>query len=267
VTIGATSNITLNTATGSGTINPNGGASPEFSIEYGKTKEYGQSTIDIPMQGGTTAVPVSAEMIGIEPLATYHWRIKATSGGGTTYSEDAIFEMPKSYRVGGVPVSKLEQPATFSDTYLGKPFEGGSITISGKTGNNTELKVTCHQGTHIEGVLGEFSGTLTYNNWCTVWMEGTQTTICTPKPIELQVNRYFAQTSPTKLGFSGENCPLPNLTLSGGGLGALDKVEWSGLRMEGTAYSSSGLRRWNIYLDGLGWRLNGAYAGKEFTVS
>src|SRR4029077_8761430 len=105
VTIGAANNFTLNTATGNGTVDRNG-STASVKIEYGKSKLYGQS-LTLTNVSGSGAVPVSEVIAGLEPGATYHYRISATNGYGTTVSADSQFEMLLQWKVGGKPLTEI----------------------------------------------------------------------------------------------------------------------------------------------------------------
>ncbi len=83
-TVGAT------TATITGTVNPNGSATT-WSFEYGKTTSYGTSTAATSAGSGTSNTGVSANLSGLTPNTTYHYRLDATNGGGTTDGLDGIF--------------------------------------------------------------------------------------------------------------------------------------------------------------------------------
>lgn len=77
-------NVTSNSATLNGTVNPNGTASGAF-FQWGTTTSYGNLTPNDTTPGsGTTAQPVFANLTGLSPNTTYHFRIVASSGPNTT---------------------------------------------------------------------------------------------------------------------------------------------------------------------------------------
>ena len=78
------------TATLSGTVNPNGTAT-SWHFDYGKTTTYGTSTSSTSAGSGTANTGVSANLTGLTPGTTYHYRLVATSTGGTTNGSDGIF--------------------------------------------------------------------------------------------------------------------------------------------------------------------------------
>jgi hypothetical protein len=92
VTTGAASSITQTGATVAGTVNPNGSAVSDCHVEYGTTTAYGSQVPCAAGPGsGTSAVAVSASLTGLTAGTTYHYRVVATNGGGTTNGADATF--------------------------------------------------------------------------------------------------------------------------------------------------------------------------------
>src|SRR5436190_11846753 len=83
-TLGAT------TATVTGTVNPNGQATNRY-FEYGTTTSYGSKTASVGGGSGTANDDVSAALAGLAPGTTYHYRVVATNGTGTSRGADGIF--------------------------------------------------------------------------------------------------------------------------------------------------------------------------------
>jgi hypothetical protein len=88
----AATNVSANSATLNGTVNPNG-ASTTVYFEYGTTTNYGSQT---PNQvfTGSTSQNVSANIAGLNSGTTYHYRIVGTNGGGTVSGSDVTFTTP-----------------------------------------------------------------------------------------------------------------------------------------------------------------------------
>lgn len=83
------------TATLSGTVNPDGVPVTSCEFEYGPTTEYGarapcsQSPEEI--GSGTSSVPVSASISGLEPRTVYHFRLVAANANGVNHGRDVTF--------------------------------------------------------------------------------------------------------------------------------------------------------------------------------
>jgi hypothetical protein len=88
-TTGPVTSIGPTTATISGTVNPNGTATTA-RFEYGTTTGYGSQTQSASIGSGTSGVGVSASLSGLKAGTTYHYRVVATSTGGTTNGADGI---------------------------------------------------------------------------------------------------------------------------------------------------------------------------------
>src|SRR5436309_2094201 len=84
--------VTATIATLSGVVNANDAATGACVFEYGTSAGYGQS---VPCAGSPAptagAQPVSAQIAGLSPNTTYHYRLLASSLGGTAISEDQAF--------------------------------------------------------------------------------------------------------------------------------------------------------------------------------
>jgi len=70
-------------------IRPNSQATT-YSFEWGTTTAYGNETSSAPAGGGATAQTVAADISGLSPETTYHYRVVATNDSGTTYGEDRV---------------------------------------------------------------------------------------------------------------------------------------------------------------------------------
>ena len=82
--------IGATTATVTGTVNP-GGQSTSWYVEYGTTTGYGKKTSSTSAGSGSSASTVNADLTGLSTGTTYHYRVVATNGAGTSRGEDAVF--------------------------------------------------------------------------------------------------------------------------------------------------------------------------------
>jgi hypothetical protein len=84
-------NITSTGATLNGTVNANN-ATTTVTFEYGLTIAYGLTANATPNTvTGNAVTPVSASITGLVIGNTYHFRVKAVNGGGTSYGNDKTF--------------------------------------------------------------------------------------------------------------------------------------------------------------------------------
>ncbi|MGE5527051.1 MAG: DNRLRE domain-containing protein, partial [Methanosarcina sp.] len=86
----AETSVTLN-----GGVNPNG-KSTTYKFEYGTTTAYGKSTTVKGLAAGSVEVPVAEPLTGLLAKTTYHYRVSATNGAGTTLGADKTFTTGKS---------------------------------------------------------------------------------------------------------------------------------------------------------------------------
>ncbi len=92
VVTGAASAVSTSSATLGATVNPNGQTVTDCHFNYGTTTAYGASVPCATAPGsGSVPVPVSAEVSGLSPGATYHFQIVATNATGTSEGADGTF--------------------------------------------------------------------------------------------------------------------------------------------------------------------------------
>ena len=85
-------------ATVSGTVNP-GGQATTWYVEYGTSTSYGSQSASASVGSGSANVAVSRALSGLAAGTTYHYRVVATNGAGTSRGADGIFTT--SVRAGG----------------------------------------------------------------------------------------------------------------------------------------------------------------------
>ncbi len=155
------SNIEAHSAALSGTVNPNL-LSTTVDFEYGITTSYGSivPSAQSPVSGDS-AVWVTAELTGLNPATTYHFRIKAENSLGIKYSNDMVFATP-----GQVPVVAEEAFTNLKintvtlncsvnpnhlETSVG--FEWGTTTTYGNIATPAQSPVTGNSSVNVSADL------------------------------------------------------------------------------------------------------------------
>ncbi len=88
ITNGAT-NVTASSGTLNGSLDPHGLTTTVF-FQYGTTTSYGSAT-PMQTQTGNTYRNITANVGGLTPHTTYHFRMVATNAGGTRMGNDRTF--------------------------------------------------------------------------------------------------------------------------------------------------------------------------------
>jgi hypothetical protein len=70
-------------------VNPNGTATTWY-VEYGTSTSYGSKTSSVSAGSATSSVAISATLTGLKPGTSYHYRVVATSSGGTARGADGL---------------------------------------------------------------------------------------------------------------------------------------------------------------------------------
>lgn len=89
-TTGDAVNVGAREATLEGIVNPNGGATL-VQFEFGLSTSYTSATLAQNIGNGMAGVPVSAQLTGLTPGATYHYRVVGTNDLGTGPGLDRTF--------------------------------------------------------------------------------------------------------------------------------------------------------------------------------
>ncbi|MCI0694336.1 hypothetical protein L0337_20300 [candidate division KSB1 bacterium] len=90
VTTDAAAEVCSTSATLRGTVNPNG-LNTTVIFEYGTTTSYGDTATTPSPVAGTNLVSVRTAISNLSPGAMYHYRVVATSDGGTSIGNDQAF--------------------------------------------------------------------------------------------------------------------------------------------------------------------------------
>ena len=117
-TTGPAQQVQFASATVSGTVNPSGAAT-SYYFEYGSTSAYGVQTSPTSAGAGTANVAVQQTLSGLTASTTYHYRLVATSPGGTSYGQDATFA-----------TTPTPAPAVTTGTATSVSFASASLTGS-----------------------------------------------------------------------------------------------------------------------------------------
>ena len=91
----AATNVTAEGATLNGTL-VGDGSPTSYYFEWGPTNAYGHTSApppgaDIGSPSGPNSTPLSYELSGLAPYSTYHYRVVASNGAGTSNGEDRMF--------------------------------------------------------------------------------------------------------------------------------------------------------------------------------
>jgi hypothetical protein len=82
--------VTTDTATVSGSVDPNGAATTYY-FQYGRTTGYGNRTPRLDAGDAMTASRVTAQLAALRPYTRYHWRLVASNSAGITRGPDRTF--------------------------------------------------------------------------------------------------------------------------------------------------------------------------------
>jgi hypothetical protein len=125
VTTGGAAQVTISSATLTGTVNPRG-LSTSYYFQYGTTKAYGSRTTSTGAGSSGAAVAAAAQIAGLGSNTRYHYRLIAHNKDGTTAGGDRTFKTPRQPL--GLTLAASPNPVVF----------GGITTLSGTlsgTGN------------------------------------------------------------------------------------------------------------------------------------
>ena len=129
--------VTATTATLEGTVSPNQ-EETTYYFEYGTTTEYGTKTPTEGPFGGNADKKAKADVTGLTPSTTYHYRVVATNPSGTTMGADATFTTAApDPNANSVTIKSSRATLTF----------GSATTISGNVNGpeNAGVEVTLEE--------------------------------------------------------------------------------------------------------------------------
>ena len=165
------SNIQIKSATLNGSVNPNY-LSTTISFEWGTSTSYGNTTT--PSQSpvsGNSSVNISADLAGLTPGTTYHFRVKATNELGTINSNDLTFKT-----LGQAPSAITQAPTlmeinnttlqgSVNSNYISTTvsFEWGATTSYGNTITSLQSPLTGNTSVNVTADLSGLSPETTYH--------------------------------------------------------------------------------------------------------
>ncbi len=105
VSTGSPSGVSVGSVTLSGTIDPHAW-NTEYLFQYGTSTAYGSSwpTVEVEMGALEGSQAVIVGVPNLLPGTTYHYRLVASNGGGTTYGQDMTFT------TGEYPAQIIQEP-------------------------------------------------------------------------------------------------------------------------------------------------------------
>ena len=148
----------------------------------------------------------SANLTGLSPSTTYHYRIEATNNTGTSYGTDQTFTTPAS-------------SPSYSDTVLGTPGLLGYWRLGEQSGTTAVDATGSNNGTYVGGsTLGQ-PGALASDSDTSASFDGSTGRVSLPNSVTLPVNspvtvEFWAYVSSADVGnrsaFTIGNLDAPN---------------------------------------------------------
>lgn len=154
VTTGLATNLTTNSATLTGSVNPNGSATAAY-FEWGLSTNYGNNTALSLLGSGNSSTNVSSLVSNLAYNVAYHYQLVATNALGTNYGGD-------------LTVTNIVYPVITAQPQSQNALVGATVVFSVAATNPSPF--TCqweHNGTNLIDngrVAGSASNLLTISN-------------------------------------------------------------------------------------------------------
>jgi hypothetical protein len=171
---GGPTSITL-----TGAVNPKGGKTTWY-FQYGLTTTYGGTSALTSGGSGAANESVSVQVVKLQPTTTYHYRLVASNGAGTSYGGDVSFTTPSAVTLiaessqsvyghavtlsgtaagspAGAKITVLSQPlgqASFSSVATVTTASGGAWSFQARPGIVTTYEASTSSGTSIAVTIG-----------------------------------------------------------------------------------------------------------------
>jgi hypothetical protein len=150
----STSNLGETSATLNGVTNPDGLPVTSCVFEYGPTTAYGHEEPCSSSPGSSsTPVEVSANLTGLEHLATYHYRLRVSNANGTNYGSDETFGTPEPGEISEETVSDVSDTSALFSAQVNPENAETSFTF--------EYGTSTAYGTVVPATAGILSAGLT----------------------------------------------------------------------------------------------------------
>jgi hypothetical protein len=133
VTTGGAAQVTISSATLTGTVNPRG-LSTSYYFQYGTTTAYGSRTPSTGAGKGGAGVAAAAQISGLGSNTKYHYRLIAHNSDGTNAGNDRTLTTPKQPL--GLALSATPNPVVFG----GLTTLSGTLSGSGNSGRAVQLQ-------------------------------------------------------------------------------------------------------------------------------
>ena len=101
-------NVTENSVTLNATIDSNNDQT-DYYFEYGKTTKFGQQSSTEFLTESTGSIPVSIQILNLDPITTYHYRIVATNSFGSSFGSN------KTFSTSGSPLKPVVETEAVTD--------------------------------------------------------------------------------------------------------------------------------------------------------
>ncbi|HET6997417.1 MAG TPA: hypothetical protein VFI03_02420 [Solirubrobacterales bacterium] len=213
------------------TVDP-GGLASDYHFEYGTTTAYGEQTDEESLAASFEPTQVSAQISGLAPGTTYHYRVVAensldeTPGPDRTFRTVAADSCPnEAFRTG---FSYLTDCRAFE---LVTPFganadirvAGGPVTPDGDVVCfNTEDSLLGSAPNGMKNADDGFCSWLTASGWESKWVTGPASP--TPSAFALGSNVYFLSPDGKRLIFASDGNLLGDDYVPGPGVGVAGTV-------------------------------------------
>jgi len=154
--------ITGSGATLVGSVNPNGAAT-QYRFEYGLSAAYSTATDWYALPAGQGFASVSAQISGLSPSTTYHFRLAAKNAAGTAYGIDQTFPTPAARDTTPPRVQAVTSYAVRGSV---AHLQYRLWEETGATGEDINIVTSSHRVGSVHTSLGPIdSGTQYYAKW------------------------------------------------------------------------------------------------------